>query len=328
MTLPSITPGKIRGLSATSSAHGVFHVLAVDHRDSLRVVIDPERPDSVPAAALTAVKLDLIREIGEAATAVMLDPEYSIAQAITTRSLSGRVGFIAALEAQGYLGDPAAVQTFLLDDWSVEKAKRTGADAVKLLVLYRPDAGEVTDSQDEVIKQVIDACARHDMAIFLEPLAYPLAVDGNDDIVASVERRRRVVIDSVRRLGALGPDVLKIQFPVDTQRQQDRAVWRDACAELDDIAPVPWVLLSAGDPYELFCDQVQIACQGGASGFLAGRALWGDYVLAAPADRAHLMEHTVLPRFAELAGLASEYGRDWASRYQMPEPDERWFTTY
>ena len=40
-----LTPGKARGLATASTDGGVFTVLAIDHRDSLRVVLDPaERP--------------------------------------------------------------------------------------------------------------------------------------------------------------------------------------------------------------------------------------------------------------------------------------------
>ncbi len=93
----------------------------------MRVVLDPNDPHGLPATALTDVKLGLLRELGADATAVMLDPEYSAAQAISTRVLPGGVGFLAAIEAQGYLGDPRARQTSLLEDWGVAKAKRLGA---------------------------------------------------------------------------------------------------------------------------------------------------------------------------------------------------------
>ena len=328
MSLTTITPGKARGLAATSSAGGIFKVLAVDHRDSMRVLIEPENPQVLAASHLTEVKLDLLRQLGADATAIMLDPEYSVAQAIVARALPGSVGFLAAVEAQGYLGDPTARQTSLLDGWGVEKAKRVGANAIKLLVLYRPDAGAVTEAQDEVIKAVIADCARYDIPLFLEPLAYatePGVATGSSEFAAI---RRGLVVETVRRLGALGPDVLKVQFPVDTRHEPDRVAWADACAELDAVAPVPWALLSGGDPYDLFRDQVRIAAEAGASGFLVGRALWGDYISAESADKPHIMEETVRPRLAELSALADEFGHDWADRYRLPEIDERWFTTY
>ena len=323
-----LSPGKIRGLTATSSPDGIFQVLAIDHRDSMRVFLDPDDPQSISASLLTDAKLGLLSELGSGATAVMLEPEYSAAQAIVARSLPGSLGFLAAVEAQGYLGDPTARQTTLLEGWSVAKAKRLGASGIKLLVLYRPDAGAVTEAQDRVIERVIADCAQHDIPLFLEPLAYAIEPGMSTDSAEFAAKRRSIVIETVRRLGALGPDILKVQFPVDTRFEPERTVWAEACAELNETAPVAWALLSGGDPYDLFVDQVHIACDSGASGFLVGRALWGEYVRASADEQPRLMDTVVRPRLAELSSVASTYGHDWAERYDFPAIDERWFSTY
>ena len=322
-----LSPGKIRGLSATSTAGGIFTILAIDHRDSMRAVLDPGDPGGLPAGALTTTKLELLRALGDEATAVMLDPEYSAAQAVVARALPGHVGFLAAVEAQGYLGDPTARQTSLLDGWSVEKAKRLGASGIKLLVLYRPDS-RIADAQDAMISAVVADCARNDIPLFLEPLAYATDAAAPVGSPAFAAQRRHIVVETVRRLGALRPEVLKVQFPVDTIIEPDRAMWADACAELDEAAPVPWALLSGGDPYELFRDQVRIACAAGASGFMVGRALWGDYVTTPVEAKAQLMDEVLRPRFRELASLARDHGRDWGARHVVPEVDERWYLTY
>ncbi len=323
----ALTPGKIRGLTTASNADGIFTILAIDHRDSMRVVLDPDAPAAIPAVALTEVKLWLLRELGHAATAVMLEPEYSAAHAVATRTLPGGVGFLAAVEAQGYLGDPAARQTSLLDGWSVEKAKRLGASGIKLLVLYRPDS-PIADAQDRMIRGVIADCARYDIPLFLEPLAYVTEPGVTTDSPEFAAKRRRIVVDTVKRLGALRPEVLKVQFPVDTRYEPDRAVWADACAELDDASPVPWALLSGGDPYELFRDQVRVACQAGASGFMVGRALWGEAVKAPPEDRGRLVESVLRPRFNELSAIARGHGRDWAAKHDLPEIEDDWYLRY
>lgn len=328
MIRPRLSPGKIRGLSATSSPGGIFTILAIDHRDSMRVVLDPADPQGIPAHRLTDVKLGLLRALVDGATAVMLEPEFSAAQAISARALPGSVGFLAAIEAQGYLGDPTARQTSLLDGWGVEKAKRLGAGGIKLLVLYRPDAGAVTEAQDRMIESVVAECARHDIPLFLEPLAYAIEPGLSSDSPEFAAKRRGIVIETVRRLGALRPDILKVQFPIDTRFEADRKVWVDACEELNDATPVPWALLSGGDPYELFRDQVEIACRAGASGFMVGRALWGGYLQASPADQPRLMDEVLRPRFAELRSLAIEHGHDWATRYDLPAIDERWYLKY
>lgn len=323
-----LSAGKVRGLSASSTREGIFRILAVDHRDSLRVVLDPDEPDSVEPGALTNTKLELIAALGSRASAVMLDPEYSIAQAIVSRALPGDVGFLAAIEEQGYLGDPNARQTTLLDGWSIEKAKRVGATGVKLLVLYRPDAGEVTDRQDALISSVVADCAQHDIPLFLEPLSYSTDPGLSTDSEAFAARRRSIVIGSVERLSALRPDVLKVQFPVDTRYESDRAEWAEACAELDDAAGVPWALLSGGDPYELFRDQVQVACEAGASGFMVGRALWGDYVTAPHDQKESLLNRQVVPRFEELCEIAAAFGRDWADSHTLTDVGDRWYVNY
>ena len=42
----------------------------------------------------------------------------------------------------------------------------------------------------------------------------------------------------------------------------------EICRQLDASSQVPLVILSGGVDFELFCQQVEIACQVGASGFL------------------------------------------------------------
>ena len=323
----ALTAGKVRGLTAASNDMGVFTILAVDHRDSMRAVLKPEDPANVPAEVMTATKLDLVAGIGDLASAVLLDPEYSALQGVSSRMLRGDTAFLCAVEAQGYLGDPNARVTALLEGWSVAKAKRMGASGIKLLLLYRPDS-DIADEQDRVVADVVAQCAEHDIPLFLEPVSYQLRASETPGTAPIGQDRRRIVCESVRRLGALGPDVLKVQFPADTSAKPDSASWADACAELNEASPVPWALLSGGDPYESFAVQVRIACEAGASGFLVGRALWGDLVRAPVADRERLLGTVVRPRFTELVEIASESGADWALRYDLPAYDASGYRDY
>lgn len=324
---PTLSPGKVRGLTSAANAHGIFTILAVDHRDSMRVVLSPDDPDGIPARELTRAKFDLIEGIADLASAVLLDPEYSAGQAVAGRVLPGAVGFICAVEAQGYLGDPNARVTSLLDGWSVAKAKRLGASGIKLLVLYRPDTA-VAELQDRVIAAVVAECAREEIPLFLEPVAYAKSGEAPPGTEEFAALRRSIVVDTVVRLAPLGPDVLKLQFPVDTLFEEDRAVWVDACAELAEACPVPWALLSGGDPYELFVEQVGVACDAGASGFLVGRALWGEAVTMPGDERRERIATELRDRFAALAAVATERGVDWAARHTLPVVDEHWFRSY
>ncbi|MCG8352533.1 MAG: tagatose 1,6-diphosphate aldolase [Chloroflexales bacterium] len=323
-----LSPGKIRALQTASTKNGIFNILAIDHRDSLRIVIDPDHPEVVSAASLTTLKLAIIEQIAPHTTAVMLEPEYSAAQAIVAGALPGHVGFLSALEEQGYLGNPYARQTTLLNGWSVAQAKRLGASGIKLLIFYHPDAEEAAERQETLVKAVVADCAREEIPLFLEPLAYPLDPAVPVHSAEFAAQRRRIVVETARRLGALGPDILKMQFPLDAKYDSDEGLWRDACAELNEAAPVPWALLSGGDPYDSFKVQVRVACQSGCSGFMAGRALWREAIGAAETERTTILRNTVLPRFEELSHIANTHGQGWQIRYTLPVVDEAWFRGY
>jgi len=49
------------------------------------------------------------------------------------------------------------------------------------------------------------------------------------------------------------------------------------CESITQTSRVPWVILSAGVDIEEFLINVEIASDSGASGFLAGRAVWKEF---------------------------------------------------
>lgn len=267
---------------------GTFRVLAVDHRDSLRAFLDPADPDGVDPERLVAIKRDLVATISPAATGVMLEPEYSIPQALDV--LAPGVGFIAALESQGYLADPGAEPTSLL--WSVSEAAATGAAAVKLLLPYHPDH-ELAAAQRSVATEVLAECRTVGVPLVLEPLFFDLA-DAAD--------RERVVLTTVEHFADTGADLLKLPFPVDPDLVDDAERRTAACAAVTARCAQPWALLSGGGSFESFADQVALATTAGAAGFMVGRALWGEAARATETDRPALIAQVVVPRWHHLVG--------------------------
>lgn len=302
--------GRTRALQASATARGVFSILAIDHRDAMRAMVNPNAPDTVSAETLTEIKLAVVGKIAADASAVLLDPLYSAKQAIATHTLPGHVGLLCALEDQGYLGNPFARETVLLDGWSVEQAKLLGATGVKLLLLYNPDTASA-EKQDDLVRGVLDDCARFEIPLFLEPISYATDAAKPKGGADFARERRRIVIESVRRLGALEPDILKVEFPLDVKHEHDAQVWAEACAELNAASPVPWALLSGDEPFDTFKRQVQIACENGCSGFLVGRSVWRDVTTLTGAARDQFIETTARPRFRELAAIADRYAVPW-----------------
>ena len=273
---------------------GRFGVLAIDHRDSLRAVLALDDQESVSAGDITGLKRDLVGPLAGGATGVMLEPEYSIPQ-LLDGTLPAGVGFTAALEAQGYAADPEAAPTRILEGWSVEAAAASGASAAKLLVLYRPDRPHGA-AQERVAAEILAECRRVGIPLVLEPLFYGLSDPG---------ARRAIVIETVERFAAMDPHLLKLPFPVDPAHEPDRDVWAAACAEITERCHMPWTLLSGGGKFESYRDQVAAAVAAGCSGFMAGRALWGEAALASPSDRPGIISDLVAPRLAELRRLLS-----------------------
>lgn len=267
---------------------GTFRVLAVDHRDSLRAFLDPADPDGVDASRLVAIKRDLVAAVSPVATGVMLEPEFSIPQALDV--LAPGVGFIAALESQGYLADPGAGRTTLL--WSVAEAAATGAAAVKLLLPYHPDH-ELAAAQREVAATVVAECQVVGVPLVLEPLFFALP-DAAD--------RGRVVLTTVEHFADTGADLLKLPFPVDPDLVVDDDQRSAACRRVTDRCAQPWALLSGGGSFESFAAQVAVATSEGAAGFMVGRALWGEAARADEPDRPALIEQVVVPRWHDLVG--------------------------
>src|SRR3990172_1726234 len=245
-----ITIGKLRGLQQISSKRGTITALALDHRQNLRKA----NPAFVKAEELSRFKMDVTKTLAERATAVLLDPEVSAAQAIAARSIPNHVGLVVAVESTGYTGDATARQAQIIPGWSVEKAKRMGASAIKLLVYYHPDS-PIASEIESFTKKISADCAKHDLVLMLEPLSYSL----DEKNKLSSEEKRYVVVESAKRLTPLGADILKAEFPLDVS-ETDQKVWAEACAEISAASIVPWILLSAAVDYEVFLKQVIIAC--------------------------------------------------------------------
>ncbi len=318
--------GSRRGLEACASPRGTFAVLALDHRQNLRRELRPADPDSVTYDEMVDFKRAAVRALAPVATGTLLDPEIGAAQCIADGSLPARAGLILALEATGYEGPSTARISRILDGWSVEKAKRMGASAAKLLVYYHPDAPNAAN-QERLVADVAADCRAHDIALFVEPLSFSI-VEGE---TLSGEARRRVVVETARRLTAIGADILKAEFPYDSS-VSDRGLWREACAELDGASAVPWVLLSGGVDEATFEAQVSTACGAGASGVLVGRSVWAEAATMAPAARDAFLTTTGRERLGRLADLVESVGRPWHDRpsrlMAAPTPGDGWYRDY
>ena len=317
-----ITIGKLRGLQQCTSPRGTFSCLALDHRQNLRKALNPADPGSVKDADLSSFKLEVSSTLADLATAVLLDPEVSAAQAVASQAIPRQTGLIVAMESTGYTGDPTARHAQVLPGWSVEKAKRMGADAIKLLVYYHPDSSTAKEIE-AFVEQVADDCRKYDLAIMLEPLSYALHPDTRR---LSSDEKRHVVIESARRLTSLGVDVLKVEFPLDIN-DPDELQWAQACSEITAASTTPWILLSAAVDYDTYLRQISTACKAGASGIAVGRAVWQEAVNLVGESRREFLQTIARERLTRLSALCSEFGKPVSDFYKAEAPFD-WYKTY
>jgi len=329
----NISIGKLRGLQQLADSKGMMTMCAIDHRGALKRALNEKNHDAVRYQDIVDFKLDLCQAVAPFASAILLDPEYGAGQAIAAGLLPGPKGLLISIEKTGYTGDSTARITELLPGWSVKKVKKMGASAVKLLIYFRPDLKDVASRQLDLVGRLADQCLKEDIAFLVEPVSYPVE-EGGTSSKKFAEIKSGLVIETARQITALPIDVLKAEFPADIKFEQDEGKLLGLCQELNQASRLPWVLLSAGVDFKSFRKQVEIACKAGASGFLAGRALWQEGAQIRSRDeRMRFFQNTAAPRLKELAEIADSHGKPWYSRLgaengRFAPVAEGWYRSY
>ncbi len=331
--MKGLSIGKIRGLQQIANPDGIFTMCAMDHRGSLRRMIDEEQPSEVNYEQMVGRKLELCSSLAKYASAVLLDPVFGAAQCISHNILPDNTGLLVSIEASGYSGEKEYRVTELLEGWSVEKIRRMGASGVKILVYYRPDLRELASKQLDTVNTVAMECTKYDLPFLVEPKSYPIGSEiNNPQEFAAI--REQLVIKTARDITNLPIDVLKVEFPADLHYKKDKPELINLCYQLDLSSRVPWVILSAGVDFEIFCQQVEIACQAGASGFLGGRAIWQEAMyIDDTQQRVQYLSTVVAGRLKKLTEIASRYAVPWFKKlglaaHELAYVPQMWYKEY
>lgn len=317
-----ITPGRYRGLKTTSLAEkDIFGIVAFDQRGSYRRMM----PDGTPYDELVNVKVEIISALSQRASAILTDPIYGLSPAM---HMSGKSGLLFALEKSGYSGDATYRKVEFFDAWTPEKLRNVGASAGKILVYYNPQNEDLADELDQTVGDMIEKCHAVDLPVFLEPMSYSVDENISKGDAEFAEQKVEIVVETARRLSKIGADVLKMEFPVDHNHNTDEDDWVSACQKVTDASDVPWVLLSAGVDFETFERQLIAACKGGASGFLAGRAIWKECAPMSADERAEFLAGTATDRLNRLIEISETTATPWTDYYSTQASSDDWFETY
>ncbi|MHB2026385.1 MAG: tagatose 1,6-diphosphate aldolase [Elusimicrobiota bacterium] len=316
----NLSPGKLSGLRQITDSSGRFKVLALDQSNSFKKSLRASaeragRPAEPTYEDIRDAKLEMVRALAPLASAVLLDVNYGARQALNSHSLPKNAGLIVRVEASRDPGIPAEYEP----GWSVEKIKRMGAAAVKLLVYLDAQDSANVKAQLEFAEKVSLECRRCDILLMTEELSFPRK--GEDKSSASyLERKTKNVMDSARLLGPI-TDILKLEFPGDI-RSSGMPRINDVLSELDEIAIRPWVLLSAGEKFDIFARQVEAAMSRGCSGYMAGRAIFNEYFEEpAGSPRGQFLAQTGVARMRTLNAIVDAKSRGWMERCGL-SPDD------
>lgn len=278
-------------LAALRRPSGAFAMLAVDQREALRGMLAEHATGPVADDDVTAFKLTAARILTPFASAVLIDRQFALDAAIDQDVVAPGCGLIGSADhfeqAHGELVGDVTIDR-LVDPHDL---KRRGAAALKLLVLYRAD--EDPAERVAMTREFIALCADAGLASIIEPVSRAPLAGGDWDWNAGVHA-------AAAELGSLGADLYKAEMPL--RGVGDEAVLRAECERLTATIDGPWVILSSGVAPDAFPEAVRIACEAGASGFLAGRAVWAPSLGAA--DVAADLETHAVARLQRLADVA------------------------
>jgi tagatose-1,6-bisphosphate aldolase len=290
-------------LADIASADGVFAIIAMDQRNTLRrmfnaVGIEASEED------LRTVKADVARVLTPVASGMLLDPTYGVPAVTEGRALAPDCGLLVAAEPSSrdsYQGEP---RTRRDPELNANWVSAQGGDAVKFLVQLRADrptakAGEPDLAAEvlDVCQEIVTDCSSAGLPSVIENLVYELPGEQ-----LSGKAREDAIIAAAAALDEVDIDLLKLEYPGSP----------DACRRLADVLHRPWAVLSAGVPFEQFSDVLKIAFdEGGASGFIAGRSVWREALPLRGVARERFLDTVARPRLDDLVAVANERARPW-----------------
>jgi sulfofructosephosphate aldolase len=283
-------------LDRLAGPEGTFAMVAMDQRESLRTMLEAASvPDS--PADVQAFKQTVVETLSPLATAILLD--RTALDALPTGARDPGCGLILAADALTQERGAPVTDTAIDDTITADVAAAIDAAGLKLLVIWRPD--QRRDERIAMVRSFIARCRERGVASVVEGVVKPAV--GREDAFD----REAELLACADALGALFPDLYKAEVPLGGRGPADDIEAR--CRELGDAARVPWVVLSQGVTIDDFPGAVAAACRAGASGFLAGRALWSDSIGAA--HLASSLATRAVPRLRALRETVESLARPW-----------------
>jgi sulfofructosephosphate aldolase len=290
-----------RSLAKIARQTGALAMVAVDQREALRGMFATHQTEPVADSMLTQFKVDVARELTPYASALLVDQEFGIDGIINSKAMAEGSGLIAAADL--LVGPPGGAATDTAVDPEVDpmRMKSIGAVGLKFLVLWRKD--EKAEDRLRLVNEFKNYCEKSNLPSIIEIIVKP------PKDASMVFDREEEIIQAANEARSWQPDLFKAEVPFHGEGDMEKV--RVNAERISEAIQGPWVVLSNGVKQPNFADAVRVCCQGGASGFLAGRAVWADIVGASDIPKA--LREISVPRLEKLSEIVDQYAKPWQS---------------
>jgi sulfofructosephosphate aldolase len=288
-------------LTKLARPSGALAMVAVDQREALRGMFAAHQSAPVPDSQLTQFKVDVARELSPYASALLVDQEFGIDAIIDQKALQGSCGLIAAADLLVGPAGGAATDTAVDPDVDPMRMRDIGSVGLKFLVLWRND--ESPDGRAKLVEDFNKLCQISGLPSIIEIIVKPPT-----DSSRSFNREEELII-AAREAAAWKPDLYKAEVPF--HGEGDLNLVTKNAERISEAIGSPWVVLSNGVKQPFFNDAVKACAMGGASGFLAGRAVWADIVGSPDIPKA--LRDVSIPRLEQLAEIVDTHAKPWSS---------------
>ena len=260
-------------LKDITRASGGFAMLAVDQREAMRLMFAAAGAKSpVNDSVLTDFKVNAAKILSPYASAILVDQQFCYRQVVEQNAVAKSCAMIVAAD-EFIPGNGIPVDSVVIDKKiNPQAVKQDGAKALKLLVLWRSD--EDAQQRLDMVKEFNELCHSNGLLSIIEPVVRP------------------------PRRG----DIYKVEMPLYGKGTQQELL--SASQRLNENINMPWVILSSGVDEKLFPRAVSVAMTAGASGFLAGRAVWSS-VVGLP-DTELMLRDVSAPKLQRLGDIVDE----------------------
>ena len=250
--------------SRLRDANGLYSMVAIDQRESLRAMLAVTGESPVSDERMRAFKVAVARALSPVASALLVDTDYALAPILDADVLAPGCDLIVAIDEIDYDQAGIAVATRLRNDllgrhWDPRVA------GLKFLLLWTP--GTWLGCDRLTIQHFVAEARTSGVESVLEVIVKE--VDGSSPTPA---RQAELLVQAAKELADVGATLYKTEVPF--RSLADAADVTRVSRELSAIIECPWVVLSGGVNGDDFPEAVKRTAAGGAEGFLAGRAVW------------------------------------------------------